>query len=60
MDKKMYPENEYKCPEYELAHAYVPYQKMCKVYEPGEGLCKGTIFPELYKPYKVYDKKKKC
>lgn len=58
MDKKMYPENENKYPEYKLAHAYVPYQKMCKVYEPKEAICKGTIFPELYMPYE-YDKKKK-
>lgn len=43
-------------PEFELATAYVPYQVMCKVYEPMKGLMKGTIFPELYRPY-VREKK---
>ncbi len=38
-------------PEFELAKAYVPYQVMQKVYEPAKGLMRGTIFPELYKPY---------
>lgn len=37
--------------EFELATAYVPYQVFCKVYEPKKALKKGTIFPELYKPY---------
>lgn len=37
--------------EFELATAYVPYQVMCKIYEPMKSLMKGTIFPELYKPY---------
>jgi len=40
----------------ELAQAYVPFQKMNKLFKPEEGLCKGTIFPELYKPYKPYKK----
>ncbi|MFZ5352786.1 MAG: spore coat associated protein CotJA [Bacillota bacterium] len=43
-------------PEFELAAAYVPYQAMCKVYEPMKGLMKGTIFPELYKPYLPHKK----
>ena len=43
-------------PEFELAEAYVPYQVFCKVYEPMKALMKGTIFPELYKPY-VKEKK---
>ncbi|MGE5632102.1 MAG: spore coat associated protein CotJA [Caulobacteraceae bacterium] len=38
-------------PEFKLAEAYVPYQVFCKVYEPMKGLMKGTIFPELYRPY---------
>lgn len=37
--------------EFMLATAYVPYQVMCKIYEPMKGLMKGTIFPELYRPY---------
>ena len=37
--------------EFKLAEAYVPYQVMQKVYEPMTGLMKGTIFPELYRPY---------
>lgn len=35
----------------QLAQAYVPYQVMCKIYEPMKALMKGTIFPELYRPY---------
>lgn len=38
-------------PEFQLAEAYVPYQVLCKVYEPMKGLMNGTIFPELNKPY---------
>lgn len=34
----------------QLAYAYVPYQIMCKIYEPMKALMKGTIFPELYRP----------
>lgn len=34
-----------------LARAYVPFQYMNQVYSPEEALRKGTIFPELYKPY---------
>ena len=32
-------------------HAYVPVQKMTKIYNPSEGLNQGTIFPELVSPY---------
>ena len=38
-------------PEFKLARAYVPYQVFQKVYEPAKGLMRGTIFPELYRPY---------
>jgi len=34
-----------------LAHAYVPFQHMKNVYSPAEGLARGTIFPELDRPY---------
>ena len=30
-----------------LAYAYVPYQQLNTVYSPEEGLCVGTVFPEL-------------
>lgn len=35
----------------ELARACVPFQTMGQVYCPREALKKGTLFPELYKPY---------
>ncbi len=35
----------------ELARAYVPPQMFSRVWSPAEGLAKGTIFPELYRPY---------
>lgn len=46
-------------PKLKLARAYVPFQVMGKVYCPEEALDKGTLFPELYRPYKpeVYKKK---
>ena len=31
--------------------AYVPWQKFRQVYEPSKGLCQGTIFAELDKPF---------
>ena len=34
-----------------LAMAYVPWQKFEKTYEPQMALKKGTIFPELDKPF---------
>ncbi|KKM10625.1 hypothetical protein SY88_13280 [Clostridiales bacterium PH28_bin88] len=36
---------------WELARAYVPFQTYTIRFEPEEGLQKGTIFPELYRPY---------
>ncbi|NLW56883.1 MAG: spore coat associated protein CotJA [Firmicutes bacterium] len=35
-----------------LARAYVPFQIFNKRLNPMEGLMKGTIFPELYFPYR--------
>ncbi|QIB27069.1 spore coat associated protein CotJA [Caloranaerobacter azorensis] len=49
MDMKKYP-------YYELAKAYIPYQIMGKIYCHEEALKKGTIFPELYMPYKPVKK----
>jgi hypothetical protein len=37
--------------EFELATAYVPYQQWGKLYPPEEALSRGTIFPDLYRPY---------
>ncbi|WP_026895499.1 spore coat associated protein CotJA [Clostridiisalibacter paucivorans] len=39
-------------PKYKLAHAYVPYQVLNRIYTPREALCRGTLFPELFMPYK--------
>lgn len=36
-----------------LARAYVPLQYMSRVYDPKEALKHGTLFPELYQPYKM-------
>ncbi len=32
--------------------AYVPFQLDLSHYEPSEALCKGTLFSDLYKPFK--------
>lgn len=34
-----------------LAMAYVPYQRWNETYEPALGFQRGTIFPELDKPF---------
>ncbi|HSH35731.1 spore coat associated protein CotJA [Schnuerera sp.] len=38
--------------EKQLARVYIPFQIMNQVYSPSEALKKGTLFPELYMPYK--------
>lgn len=38
-------------PELELAQAYIPYQRYGPTYTPAEALEKGTLFPDLYRPY---------
>src|SRR5690554_5216143 len=40
-----------------LARAYVPFQKLCGTYPAVRALCKGTLFPALFSPYKGPDKK---
>lgn len=35
-----------------LAHAYVPFQYYSRNYSPGEALRRGTLYPELYMPYR--------
>lgn len=37
----------------QLAQAYVPYQIFMGIMPVMEGLRKGTVFPELYRPYPV-------
>jgi|GEM_PF-3243870 len=38
-----------------LAEAYVPMQKPGRIYPPEKALIKGTVFPELYRPYQTCD-----
>ena len=35
----------------ELATAYVVFQEYTQIYGPMEAWAKGTVFPELYRPY---------
>ena len=50
------------CPKFievdSLARAYVPIQKMCEIYPSEKGLRRGTIYPELDKPYDPDDKRR--
>ncbi|WP_422392968.1 hypothetical protein MHLNE_14570 [Moorella humiferrea] len=39
---------------YQLARAYIPWQRYTNRWDQLEGLTKGTIFPELYMPYQPY------
>lgn len=39
------------CNEKELARVYIKKQVINEVFSPKEALKKGTLFPELYKPY---------
>ncbi len=50
MERDYYFENNEKI---QLARAYVPIQYMNRVFNPKEALAHGTLFPELYQPYKV-------
>jgi|GEM_PF-843545 hypothetical protein len=36
----------------QLAHAYVPFEKMCSTFTPLSGLRNGTIFPPLIEVYR--------
>jgi hypothetical protein len=40
------------CTNQTLARAFVPNQVICSIFEPSQALCNGTIFPELYQPFK--------
>ena len=37
-----------------LAHAYVPWQKLCGTMSPMQSLKSGTIFPELTDQYGIW------
>lgn len=39
-----------------LAAAYVPFQSLCSLFHPLHVLKHGTVFPELYSPYKGINK----
>ncbi|MCL6635433.1 MAG: spore coat associated protein CotJA [Peptococcaceae bacterium] len=39
----------------QLARAYVPVQSWTTPFSPQEALSKGTIFPDLYRPYVCRD-----
>ncbi|HHZ20506.1 MAG TPA: spore coat associated protein CotJA [Firmicutes bacterium] len=43
-------------PQFQLARAYVPFQAYVERWPPMVGLERGTIFPELYRPYVPYRK----
>ncbi len=38
-------------PNFKLATAYIPFQNYGQIYSPQEALTKGTLFPQLYRPY---------
>mgnify|MGYP001943804217 FL=1 len=39
----------------ELARAYIPYQEYTRSWSPEEALERGTMFPELYRPYSPHE-----
>ncbi|HHY92972.1 MAG TPA: spore coat associated protein CotJA [Firmicutes bacterium] len=41
-----------------LARAYVPFQMYTTRFEPLEALRRGTIFPELYMPYRPRERER--
>lgn len=49
-------ECEQKKPKQRLGYAYVPMQKLEKVYPPNVALKAGTIFPELCIPMGEYER----
>ena len=44
------------CKKLEYARAYIVPQKYTNLYSLTEAICKGTIFKDLYRPYKKKDK----
>lgn len=47
IEKEHYPSR-----DFELAQAYIPFQNYGPRYSPREALTRGTIFIDLYRPYK--------
>ncbi|MFA7163496.1 MAG: spore coat associated protein CotJA [Eubacteriales bacterium] len=47
-------------PSMVLARAYVPMQKYGKIFCPEEALAKGTLFPDLVRPYTKKGKGGRC
>ncbi|NLN14943.1 MAG: spore coat associated protein CotJA [Tissierellia bacterium] len=43
----------------QLARCYVPIQVMNRVYSSREALRRGTLFPELYRPYTPAEKERR-
>lgn len=43
-----------------VGYAFVPPQRLEKVYPVEEALLRGSLFPELYLPIGVYDKANCC
>lgn len=41
-----------------LARAYVPFQVFTTRFDPMEGLRRGTIFPELFMPYRRWERER--
>jgi hypothetical protein len=41
--------------QFRLAQAYIPIQTYIQRWPPMVGLERGTIFPELYRPYEPHD-----
>ena len=46
VNRSVFPEN------YMFGQSYVPWQEIKNTFEPSKGLSCGTIFPELYSPYR--------
>jgi len=42
---------------HQLAEAYVYPEKFCGILPPTEGLIKGTVFEQLFKPYEGWQKR---
>lgn len=47
------PQGDLEDRQLQLAHAYVLWQYYDTAFSPQEALMKGTLFPELYGPYRV-------
>ena len=41
-----------KTPQMQFAQAYVPFQAFNEIFPPDKAVMHGTVFPELYQPYK--------